>query len=96
LGSRVARGENLRCKVKVRNYAKVLVDATDITLVITDPKDAIVASKAMVDITQESTGIYYYDYTPGATVETGTYTALWDVTYAAKHRRSRGYFIVTE
>jgi len=96
LGSRVAREENLRCKVKVRNFLKVLVNATDITLLITTPAGATAASKTMADITHESLGIYYYDFTPTATAPTGTYTALWEVTYSTLVRRSRGYFIVTE
>lgn len=95
MGSRVAREENLRCKVTVRNFAKVLVNATTITLTITDKNGSIVATKTLLEITHEGTGLYFYDYTPDADAVTGTHTALWDVTYSGLHRRARGYFIVT-
>jgi uncharacterized protein YfaS (alpha-2-macroglobulin family) len=96
LGSRVARGENLRCKVKVKNFQKTLVNATAITLTITDPDETAVKNVTLIEITHEDLGLYYYDYTPDIAAVTGTYTALWDVTYSGLHRKSRGYFIVTK
>jgi uncharacterized protein YfaS (alpha-2-macroglobulin family) len=96
LGAKVAIGENLRCKVEVRNFVKALVNAAVLSLTITDPVGTVVASKTLVEITHASLGLYFYDYTPAAAAVTGTYTALWDATYTGLHRRSRGYFIVTE
>ena len=96
MGARVAREENLRCKVEVRNFSKAPVNAAAITLTITDKNGTTVASKTLVEITHAGTGLYFYDYTPASDAVTGTYTALWDVTYSGLHRRTRGYFIVTE
>jgi hypothetical protein len=96
LGDKVAIGENLRCKVEVRNFAKALANAADITLVITNPAGTKVADIVFAGITHESLGVYYYSYKPAAAAIKGTYTALWDVTLSGEHRRSRGYFVVTE
>ena len=95
MGSRVAIGENIRCCVTVRNFAKVLVNATSITLTITDKNDATVETKTLIEITHEGVGLYFYDYTPAVEAVTGSCTALWDVTYSGLHRKARGYFIVT-
>ena len=96
MGSRVAIGENLRCKVEIRNFSKSLVNATAITLTITNPTGTTVETRTLIDIVHEGLGLYYWDYTPAAAAVTGTYTALWDVTYSGLHRKSRGYFIVTD
>ncbi len=98
MGARCAIGENRRWKGEIRNFAKALVNATAITLTITNPSGTVVATKTMADVpgvTWESLGVYYYDYTPAAAAVEGTYTALWDVTYSGLHRITRGYFIVT-
>ncbi|MCJ7768098.1 hypothetical protein MUP79_06885 [Candidatus Bathyarchaeota archaeon] len=102
MGAKVRRGESLRCKVKVRNFSKALVNAAAITLTITDPDGTVVATKTLVEISWESLGIYFYDYTPAiaappiAAAVAGTYTAEWNVTYSGLHRISRGFFSVIE
>jgi hypothetical protein len=102
MGAKVRRGENLRLKIKVRNFSKVLVNATAILLTITDKNGAVVATKTMVEIVHESLGIYYYSYKPAVAAPpieaavAGTYTAEWDVTYSGEHRIAQGYFEVID
>ena len=59
--------------VEFRNrLTKALVDpATSITCTVVDPKNTIVVSAAAA--TQDSTGKYYYIYTPGSTANLGVY-----------------------
>ena len=96
MGARVARGENIRCCVEVRDFFKALANASAIDLIITDPDGNIVESKTLVDVTHAGLGLYFYSYKPTIDAVTGTYTVFWDVTYSAEHRKSRAYIIVTE
>ena len=94
MGAKVARGENLRCGVKIRNFSKVLVNATAIDLTISDKNGVTIVTKTLLDIVQLGTGLYAYDYTPASDALLGTNCALWDVTYSTLHRKARGYFTV--
>lgn len=95
MGARVKRGANIRCKVEIRNFAKVPVNASDIDLVITDKNGDVIVTKHFIDIAKQATGIYYYDYTPADDAVLGTCAADWDVTYSTLHGKTTGYFITT-
>jgi uncharacterized protein YfaS (alpha-2-macroglobulin family) len=87
----------LKCRIRDfedENGKKELVNATAITLTII-PKTGAPIEKTMVDITHQSLGLYYYDYTPESDAVLGTYGVDWDVEVSGIHRKKMGYIIVT-
>lgn len=71
------RGQTIR--LRVSHYADGVLAAPDAYTVEVEGPDGtnVVNAQAM---TEESTGVYYYDYTVGASVATGIYKADYKLT----------------
>jgi hypothetical protein len=77
------RTETIVCSLTIRDSAGTLASpATSMKVTITNPLNvAAVTAQAM---TEDSTGLYHYDYTPAATVSLGTYKVRYTATDGAR------------
>ena len=80
------RAEAIICEIEVRDEDGVLVDpATTMTVTITDPDGTVVVgSPSPQAMSQDSTGVYHYDYTPGPSTVLGWYLVHYVATDGAR------------
>ena len=69
--------ETVVCSTTTKSGSTLTTPATSMNIIITNPTGTeVVTSTAM---TEDSTGLHHYDYTPASSVASGTY----DVQYKA-------------
>lgn len=73
------RTETIVCSITIKSTTGVLTNpATSMTVTITAPNNtAVVSAQAM---TNDSTGLYHYDYTPASSVSLGEYKVRYTAT----------------
>jgi hypothetical protein len=68
--------------------AAALVDPSAIALTIYNPSGTLVVTKAKTDMTNVSTGVYYYEYDLAVDAPVGVWTAKWLATIAGNYKPS--------
>lgn len=72
-------GETVVSSLVIRNAAGTLVSpATSMKITIVDPGEAAIATDATM--TEDSTGMYHYDYNSSATAAKGIYRVTYTAT----------------
>jgi uncharacterized protein YfaS (alpha-2-macroglobulin family) len=92
----VYQDEAVRLKATFKDFSGTLVDPSAIALDIVDPSGTVVATKAKTDMTNPSTGVYYYHYDLASTAPVGVWTVKWLGTIAGLHKPGKVKFTVVE
>jgi hypothetical protein len=66
-GQEFAKGDTIRLKGTFKDFSGTLTDPSTLTLKVYDSTGTVVLTKALVDMTRASVGVYYYDWTSTAT-----------------------------
>ena len=90
----VYQDEAVRLKATFKDFSSTLVDPSAITLNILDPTGTVVVTKAKGDLTNPSTGVYYYEYDLTPTALVGVWISKWLGTIAGLHKPGKASFSV--